>query len=62
MYGDPADVAERIEIGEQRAIAIRERNPEPCNKSKPNFSLVSAATRRLINRTRIRELMKQVRR
>jgi len=59
MYEDPAEVAERIQNGERRALARQLKpEPEPCTMKKPNYGLVSEATIRLIKRARIRELVR----
>ncbi len=53
MYGDPAAVAERVELAE---IARRER------EQRRKYGLLGAGTVRLIKQMRIRELVANVKR
>ena len=53
MYGDPADVAERLERTDVARI-------EHARKRKGNAGLLGAGTLRLIKQMRIRELVAQV--
>ena len=58
MYGNPADVAERIEHGHMPA-----QSPEVVRAEREHrvgFGLVGEDTVRLIKRARIRELVAQV--
>ena len=54
MYGDPADVAERVEAG---VIRTEERRQQKLRQHSVTFGLVSERTVRLIKQTRIRELV-----
>jgi len=55
MYFDPADVVERIDAKHP----VKPERGEPL-KCKRNYGLVSEATKTLIKRARIRELMRKV--
>ena len=58
MYGDPADVAERIENGELARQA--RRDDQALRGRRAGFGLVTEGTVRLIKRARIRELVARV--
>lgn len=58
MYGDPADVAERIENGELARQARRDE--QALRQRRAGFGLVTEGTVRLIKRARIRELVARV--
>lgn len=58
MYGDPAMVVEHKE--ERELVAAERRAAEAVRQHRARFGLVSQATERLINRARIRALMKDV--
>lgn len=55
MYGDPADVVERIENG--HVLAQARQAERATRQHRARYGLVSEATVRLINRARIRELV-----
>ena len=56
MYGDPADVAERVEATEIRTEERRQQKLRQHSHSV-TFGLVSERTVRLIKQIRIRELV-----
>lgn len=58
MYGDPADVVERIENGHMLAQASEAERAE--RRQRQRFGLVGESTVRLIKRARIRELLANV--
>jgi hypothetical protein len=66
MYRDPAEVVERVELTELRAEArarVRELEREQefrAARKRLDCGVLTAATVRLINRVRIRSLVRQV--